>query len=164
MSRIDPGPLQPIPKPPKKAPRERSKLAGGGKKPREAGRRQEKAFADLYGFTRVLMSGAAGALDPTLAGDIRGEVGRKKFLLEMKAWNKVDARGEKTINLPLSILDKIRKESDNLARYGGVIYHPKGSSRYIAIFDWADFHSLLSEQEEIIERQAQYIEELENGN
>ena len=95
-------------------------------------------------------SGAFGAADPLLGGDIRADVGRKKFLLEMKAWEKVDAKGQKTINLPVSILDKIRKESEVVARYGGVIYHPKGTNRYLAIFDWVDFFELLTEQEEYI--------------
>lgn len=143
----------PILKPTKRVKeKKRSPLAGGGRKPKEAGRRKEREFSNAYGFTRVAGSGAFGAADPILGGDIRGDVGRKKFLLEMKAWEKVDARGEKTINIPISILDKIRKESEILARYGGVIYHPKGTSRYIAIFDWVDFYELLTEQEEYIAR------------
>lgn len=98
-----------------------------------------------------------------LGGDIRGEIGRKKFLLEMKAWEKVDARGEKTINIPISILDKIRKESEILARYGGVIYHPKGTNRYIAIFDWVDFFELLTETEDYIFRlESELINDLSN--
>jgi hypothetical protein len=137
-----------LPKPPKK----RSKIAGGGRAPKEAGRRKEREFANQYDFTRVVGSGAFGVADPTLGGDIRGEVGTKKFLLEVKSWEKVNARGEKTINLPISILDKIRQEAEVLTRYGGVIFHPKGTSRYIAIFDWNDFYQLLKSQEEEIER------------
>lgn len=148
-----------LPKPPKR----RSKIAGGGRAPKEAGRRKEREFANQYDFTRVVGSGAFGPSDPLLGGDIRGEVGTKKFLLEVKSWDKVNARGEKTINLPVSILDKIRQEAEVLTRYGGVIFHPKGTSRYIAIFDWNDFYELLKSQEEEIERLNAFIAE-EHGD
>lgn len=99
-------------------------------------------------------SGAFGNLDPTLRGDLKGQIGRKKFLLEMKAYSTVNAKGEKTINIPLSVLDKIRKEADYEIppRHAGVIFHPMNTNRWIAIFDWDDFYSILSEQEEYIAR------------
>ena len=125
----------------------------GGRKPKEAGRRQEREFANKYeGFERVIMSGAAGIYDPLLKGDIRGRIGRKKYLLEMKAWDKVDGQGEKTINVPLSVLDKVRKEGETENRYAGVVFHPKNTSRYVAIFDWDEFFNFMTEQEEYIER------------
>lgn len=97
-------------------------------------------------------SGAFGIVDPLLRGDLKGQMGRKKFLLEMKAWHKVDARGAKQISLSIDILDKIRREAEVEARYAGVIYHPKGTNRYLAIFDWNDFYALFMEQEEYIAR------------
>lgn len=125
----------------------------GGRKPKKAGVRQEREFANTYeGFERVIMSGAAGVYDPLLKGDIRGIIGRNKFLLEMKAWLSVDGKGEKTINVPLSVLDKVRKEGETEGRYSGVVFHPKNTNRYIAIFDWDDFYKLLTEQEEYINR------------
>lgn len=68
----------------------------GGKAPRKAGIKQEGNFVNLYdGFRRVVGSGAFGNFDPTLKGDIKGEVGRKRFLLEMKAWATVNGRGKR---------------------------------------------------------------------
>jgi hypothetical protein len=142
-------PVRAVPKPPKKI-KTRSKIAGGGRKPKEAGRRKEREFANQYGFTRVVGSGAFGPADPLLGGDIRGEIGRKKFLLEMKSHAIIDATGAKTVRIPLAVLDKIRKESEVLERYGMVVFHPKGTNRYIVIADWEDFYSILTEQEQYI--------------
>lgn len=125
----------------------------GGSRPRKAGIRQEREFADRFPeFHRVVGSGAFGGLDPLLKGDLKGTLGRMRFLLEMKAWAKVDARGEKQISLGIGILDKIRQEALTEDRYAGVIYHPKGTNRYLAIFDWEDFYKIFKEQEEYIER------------
>ena len=106
----------------------------------------------------MIASGAFGNYDPTLRGDLKGTVGRKRFILESKAWATVNARGEKTINIPLSVLDKIRKEADYELppRHAGVIFHPMNTNRWIAIFDWDDFYQILSEQEE-------YIRQLEDA-
>jgi hypothetical protein len=145
----------PIAKPKKKQKSKPVGLKRGGKAPRKAGVSQEQKFANQYdGFRRVVASGAFGNYDPTLRGDLKGEIGRKRFLLEMKAWSTVDARGEKTINLPLSVLDKIRREADfeTPARDAGVIFHPMNTSRWIAIFDWDDFYRIMTEQEEYIKR------------
>lgn len=123
----------------------------GGRGPKKAGIRQEREFAAQHTeFKRVVGSGAFGVVDPMLKGDLKGQIGRKKFLLEMKAWTSVDARGEKTINVPLSVLDKVRKEAETESRYAGVIFHPKNTDRWIAIFDWKDFYELLNEQEQYI--------------
>jgi hypothetical protein len=146
--------LRAVPKPPKKAKKPAKRLRGG-KAPRKAGIKQEGNFRDTYdGFRRVVGSGAFGNYDPTLKGDLKGEVGRKKFLLEMKAWTVINGKGEKTITVPLSVLDKIRQEADVEIppRHAGVIFHPMRTSRWIAIFDWDDFYNVLHEQEEYIAR------------
>jgi hypothetical protein len=145
----------PIPKPTKKPKAAPKGIKRGGKAPRKSGIRQEHAFTEDYPeFKRVIASGAFGAYDPTLRGDLKGDLGRKRFLLEMKAWSTVDARGQKTINLPLSVLDKIRQEADyeTPARHAGVIFHPMNTNRWIAIFDWDDLYHVLSEQEEYIQK------------
>ncbi len=158
----------PIPKPKKKEKKpttilRRTGIKRGGKAPRKAGIKQEANFRDKYeGFVRVVGSGAFGAYDPNLRGDLKGQVGRKKFLLEMKAWTTVNAKGEKTINIPLSVLDKIRQEADYeiTPRHAGVIFHPMNTTRWIAIFDWDDFYNILSEQEEYILRLENALERL----
>lgn len=127
----------------------------GGKAPRKAGIKQEANFRDKYeGFQRVVGSGAFGNFDPLLRGDLKGAIGRKKFLLEMKAYSTVNAKGEKTINIPLNVLDKIRLEADyeTPPRHAGVIFHPMNTNRWIFICDWDDFFNILSEQEEYIAR------------
>jgi hypothetical protein len=148
-------PGTPVPKPKKKLKTAVSGLKRGGKSPRKAGIKQESNFVNNYeGFRRVVASGAFGAIDPTLRGDIKGEIGRKRFILEMKAWHKIDGTGSKTINVPLSVLDKIRLEADYEIppRDAGVIFHPKNTNRWIAIFDWNDFYRIMTEQEEYIAR------------
>jgi hypothetical protein len=151
-------PVLAVPKPPKKEKRQPSSLLRtgikrGGRKPKDSGRRQEREFANKYEeFTRVVGSGAFGNFDPMLKGDLKGIIGRKPFLLEMKSWATVNALGEKTINIPLSVLDKVRIEGETEGRYAGVVFHPKGTSRYIAIFDWDDFYAIFKEQEEYILR------------
>lgn len=149
---------------PEKRPKstKRTGIKRGGKAPRKAGIKQESNFVNTYNdpendevtFKRVVASGAFGAIDPTLRGDIKGQVYRKRFLLESKAWATVNAAGEKTIHIPLSVLDKIRKEADYEIppRHAGVIFHPMNTSRWIAIFDWDDFYNVLVEQEEYIAR------------
>jgi hypothetical protein len=159
--RVTDRPFRPVPKPPKKVKKAPAKKRGG-KAPKKAGIRQEANFRDQYdGFERVVGSGAFGAYDPTLRGDLKGQIGRKRFLLEMKAWTTVNARGEKTISLPISVLDKIREEADMelTPRHAGVIFHPMNSNRWIAIFDWQDLYDLLKEQEDYIAR----LEEAVNG-
>lgn len=125
----------------------------GGRKPKDSGRRQEREFANKYEeFTRVIGSGAFGNFDPLLKGDLKGFIGRKPFLLEMKSWATVDASGAKTVHIPLSVLDKVRLEGETEGQYAGVVFHPKGTNRYIAIFDWDDFYKVFKEQEEYIAR------------
>lgn len=83
----------------------------------------------------------------------------------MKAWAKINAAGEKTINVPLSVLDKIREEADYEIppRYAGVIFHPMNSNRWIAILDWDDFFTVLKEQEEYIARLEAELERIDNA-
>ncbi len=132
---------------------QRTGIKRGGRKPKAAGLRQEREFANKYDeFTRVVGSGAFGNFDPVLKGDLKGFIGRKPFLLEMKSWATVDATGAKTINIPLHVLDKVRIEAETMNQNAGVVFHPKGTNRYIAIFDWDDFYKLFKEQEEYIER------------
>lgn len=110
----------------------------GGKKPKEAGRRYERALAQKYGFKTVLGSGAFGAVDPTLQGDVVAKIGDLDMLLELKSLNKIDGRGEKIVNFPLSFLEKIDQEARSMNKVPGLIYHPKGSTQeYIVLrFDW----------------------------
>lgn len=162
-----------VPKPAKREKKPRTTLLRtgikrGGKAPRKAGIKQEGNFVSIYNepeddnvsFRRVIASGAFGAIDPTLRGDIKGEVYRKRFLLEMKAWATINAAGQKTINVPLSVLDKIRQEADYEIppRHAGVIFHPMNSNRWVAIFDWQDFFEVLMEQETYIDKLEKYIQ------
>lgn len=162
--RLDTRPVMAVPKPPKKVKEPKTAMKRGGKAPRKAGIKQEGNFRDQFeGFQRVVGSGAFGNYDPLLKGDLKGQVGRKRFLLEMKAWTVINGKGEKTISVPLPVLDKIRQEADVEIppRHAGVIFHPMRSNRWIAIFDWKDFYEILKEQEDYIDR---LEKELENRN
>lgn len=162
MRKLVDRPLTAVPKPPKKVKKAKSKVRGG-KAPRKAGIKQEANFRDTYeGFTRVVGSGAFGIYDPLLKGDLKGQVGRKKFLLEMKAWAIINGKGEKTVTVSLPTLDKIRQEADVEIppRYAGVIFHPMNTSRWVAVFDWDDFYDVLHEQEEYIARLEKELERL----
>lgn len=129
--------FNPVPKPKKKV-KAPPKPMRGGRKPKEAGRRYEKKFADKYGFKRVLGSGAFGAMDPMLNGDVSGEIGRLKILFEAKSWDKVDGRGEKVVSFSAALLDKIAKEAELLGRAPIFIYHIKNSTDEWAVvkYDW----------------------------
>ena len=95
-----------------------------------------------------------------MQGDLKGQIGDKRFLLEMKAWATVNAAGEKTITVPLSVLDKILKEAETENRFGGLIFVPKGTTRNIAIFEWDDFYFILKDQEDHIARLTRELESL----
>lgn len=139
----------PIPKPPKKV-----KVAGvrrGGKKPKEAGRRYEKSFADRYGFHRQVGSGAFGVSDPMLVGDVKGEIGTKKLLFECKSWDKVSGRGEKIVSFPIALLTKISKEAELLGRAPVFIYHPKNSTDEWAVVSFKWLYDLIRDYERQIE-------------
>jgi hypothetical protein len=119
-------------------------MSRGGKKPKEAGRRYEKSFADRYGYRRQVGSGAFGGVDPTLLGDVVGEIGRLKFLFETKSWDKVDGRGEKVVTFPVALLHKIAKEAELLQKIPIFVYHVKGASDEWAVVKWDWFHNLLT--------------------
>ena len=157
--------MPPVPKPPKKIKKPasglgRSPFKRGGKKPKEAGRRYEKSFADKYGYRRQVGSGAFGAVDPMLLGDVVGEIGRLKLLFETKSWDKVDGRGEKVVSFPASLLDKISAEAALLGRTPIFIYHIKGASDEWAVvrYDW--LHNTLTSLIKTIEEME---DELVNG-
>ena len=110
----------------------------GGKKPKDAGKRYERAFAQKNDFKRVVGSGAFGTVDPALQGDVGAKIGDLDMLLELKSLNKINGRGEKIVNFPLSFLEKIDQEARSMNKVPGLIYHPKGSTQeYIVLrFDW----------------------------
>lgn len=149
-------PFNPAPKPKKKIKSAPKGLSRGGKKPKEAGRRYEKKFADQYGFKRVLGSGAFGAMDPMLNGDVSGEIGRLKLLFEAKSWDKVDGRGEKVVSFPAALLAKIAKEAELLGRAPIFLYHIKGDTEEWAVVKYSWLHETLTslwQQIEELERQ-----------
>lgn len=117
----------------------------GGKKPREAGRRYERAFAQKYGFKTVLGSGSFGKVDPSLQGDVVATFGGIDWLLEAKSLNKIDGRGEKIVNFPLSFIEKIALEAASMNKIPGLIYHPKGSSKEYIVLDFGWFLDLVED-------------------
>lgn len=119
----------------------------GGKKPKDAGKRYERSFAQRYEFKRVVGSGAFGLVDPMLQGDVVAKVGTLDMLLELKSLTKVDGRGAKIINFPLSFLEKIEQEARSIGKVPGLVYHVKGSTQeYIVLrFDW--FKELVEDYE-----------------
>lgn len=142
----------PIPKP-KKILKQK-----GGRKPKETGRRYEKHFADKFGYHRQVGSGAFGAVDPTLLGDVTGEIGRLRLLFETKSWDKVDGRGEKVVTFSVSLLNKIAKEAELLERVPVFIYHVKGSTDEWAVVKWDWFHTILTGlMQEIAELEEQVL-------
>lgn len=134
----------PNPKPKKKLKKPSVGLQRGGKKPREAGRRYEKSFAEKFGYRRVVGSGAFAGVDPTLSGDVVGEIGRLKILFELKSWDRVDGRGEKVVTFSVNLLDKIQKEAELLERIPIFIYHVKGSSDEWAVVNYQWLHDTLT--------------------
>lgn len=119
----------------------------GGRKPKDAGKRYERSFAQKFGYKRVVGSGAFGLVDPMLQGDVMAKIGRLDMLLELKSLTKVDSRGAKTINFPLSFLEKIELEAKSIGKVPGLLYHVKGSTQeYIILrFDW--FKELVEDYE-----------------
>lgn len=151
--------LKPTPKP-KKAP---TGLARGGKKPKEAGRRYERHFADKYDMHRQVGSGAFGVVDPSLVGDITGEIGRLKLLFEAKSWHQVDGRGEKVVTFSVALLDKIAREAEQLGRVPLFIYHVKGATDEWAVIKYDWLHEILGNLENEIAELTLQLEEALNG-
>lgn len=146
----------PIPKPRKKA--KTTGLSRGGRKPKEAGRRYERKFADQYGFRRQVGSGAFGPHNPDLLGDVIGDIGHLKLLFENKSWDKVDGRGEKVVSFPVALLTKISKEAELLGRIPIFIYHVKGASDEWAVVKYEWLHDTLMQlTQQIAELEAQIL-------
>lgn len=148
----------PIPKPKKREKKPAKGLSRGGRKPKEAGRRYEKSFADRYGMRRQVGSGAFGVVDPMLLGDVVGEIGRLRLLIEAKSWDKVDGRGEKVVSFSKALLEKISREAQVLGREPLFIYHIKGDTEEWAVvrYDW--LHDLITKWEDEIQRMAEYYD------
>lgn len=149
------GPIEKPRKKPKKAP---TGLRRGGRKPKEAGKRYERSFADKYDFRRQVGSGAFGVSDPMLVGDVVGEIGRLRMLFEAKSWEKFDARGEKVVTFQKDLLEKISREAQILGREPIFLYHYKGDTEEWAVvrYDW--LHDLVKRWEEEILRMAEYLD------
>jgi hypothetical protein len=148
----------PILKPLKKI-KEKKPLKRGGAKPKEAGRRFEREFADRHDMRRVVGSGAFGQIDPMLQGDIVGEIGRLRLLMEAKSWNKVDGQGQKTVTFPLNLMDKIKKEAESLGREPILIFHPKNTNVELAIVPYSWLHNLISRWESEIKTLSDLLDE-----
>lgn len=128
----------------------------GGRKPKEAGRRFEQRMVDKYTeaksplpcpncgqlplvyVKRQVGSGAFGKADPDLVGDLLLNIGRLRLLAEAKSWNKTLASGEKTINVPASVLYKLDQEARQLGRDPIGLFHMKNDTEEWAFvrLDW----------------------------
>lgn len=170
-------PFTPAPKPEPKKKKAKHRL--GGAKSSESGKRYEREFvnetkerhkdkADLLTVSRVVGSGAFGKTDPYLEGDIKISMGRAtrvdakrlRLLLETKAYDKFDGRGERTITFPLDFIDKIIKEADRTTRIPGLVYHPKNTNREILAIDVHYVLDCLLEQEKYIAELESQLEEV----
>lgn len=123
----------------------------GGRKPKDAGRRYERAFAQKIGGKRVVGSGAFGVADPSLVGDVVAKVGRLDMLLELKSLFQLDGKGKRTVTFPLSWLEKIEKEATSVGKIPGFIYHPKGYPHEYIVLRFAWFKELIEDYERQIE-------------
>lgn len=155
--------FRPAPKPKPKVKKPKPSFQRGGRKPKDAGRRYEASFAKKYAMTRVVGSGAFGAVDPTLHGDVSGAIGRKQYLIETKSYDRVDGRGEKIVTFPVAFLDKISKEAQVMGKIPLFIYHVKNSSEEWAVvrFDWL-YETLSALETEIAELTLQVMEKNDN--
>ena len=117
----------------------------GGRKPKNAGRRYERVFADKYGGKRVVGSGAFGVVDPVLVGDVAVRVGELDMLMELKSLNQLNGRGERIVSFPLSWIEKIDREARSIGKIPGFIYHPKGSSDEYIVLNFAWFKELMED-------------------
>jgi len=131
------GPEVPVPKPEPKI--------KGGKKPKQAGTRYERLFTTKHGGRRVVGSGAFGLVDPALKGDIRIRIGDRDYLLEAKSLNKINGRGEKIVNFPLSFLEKITLEAQTTGDIPGLVYHPRGSREEYLVVKFEFFKELIED-------------------
>lgn len=153
-------PLQPgsLPHPRKQLKQPAAGLRRGGSKPHEAGRRAEHHFAKRYDapdgptnengrplvhFRRQPGSGAFVGLK----GDVLGDLVKLRILFEVKSWNKVNARGEKTVTFPFSFLEKLDDEAKQLDRIPIFIWHQKQSEEEWAVIRYSWLHEKLREYE-----------------
>lgn len=125
-------------------------MARGGRRPKEAGRRYEHAFAGKYDYKRIVGSGAFAAEDPLLSGDVAAEIGELKLLFEAKSWHQVNGRGEKIVAFHVSLLDKISREAKLQMREPIFIYHMKGASNEWAVVEYEWLHDLITRWEATI--------------
>jgi len=162
--------FNPVPKPSKTPKKSKAGgLARGGKKPKEAGRRFEARVVEKYNdpplvkVKRQVGSGAFGKTDPMLLADLLIDIGRLKLAAEVKSWDKVNAKGEKTITVPAAVLYKLDAEAKVLGRDPVGILHMKGDSEEWCFIRMSWFVEKLKEYEStIINLQAQLEEALED--
>ena len=160
-----------IPKPtriPKDSPRG---LSRGGKRPKEAGRRFEARFAKKYDdpplvkFRRQVGSGAFGKVDPGLLADVLGDIGSLLLAFEVKSWDRHDARGQKVLTIPSSVLYKLDLEAKTLNRHPVLIAHLKGDEEEWAVCRYSWLHSVLKElQRQVVALNAQVEALSRSGN
>ena len=158
-------------KPEKREKAPRVGLRSGGRKSKDAGRRYEQRFAQKYDepdgptsasgkplvhYKRVPGSGAF----VELKGDVLAEIGTLAIAFELKSWNKVDGRGEKTVTFPTSLLDKIDAEAKTLNRVPILIYHPKGSEEEWAVVRYSWLHERFREYELQIHALTEQLDEV----
>jgi hypothetical protein len=157
-------------KPEKREKAPRVGLRSGGRKSKDAGRSYEQRFARRYDepdgptdakgkplvhFKRVPGSGAF----VELKGDVLAEIVALNLAFELKSWNKVDGRGEKTVTFPASYLAKIEQEASVLNRHPIFIYHIKGDSEEWAVVKYSWLHSKFREYELQIRALTEQLEE-----
>lgn len=160
--------------PPKPVPREKSApkgLRSAGRKPKEAGRRYEQRFVRKYdepdgptdakgkpliNFRRVPGSGAF----VTLPGDVLAELVSLNLVFELKSWDRVNARGEKTVTFPLRLLTKIDEEAKQLNRVPLLIYHQKNEEEEWAVVRYSWLHEKLRTYELAIRDLTEQLEEV----
>lgn len=172
-------PVMAVPKPTKKPKKEkapkktRSSLGGGGKKPSEVGRRDEYRMTQKYdnytddNFVSMRRIPGSGAF-VMLPGDLKLDIGaaknpeRKRFraLIENKAYERFDGRGEKIVTFPLSYLTKIKDEAEPEGKFSALTYHPKGETEELFVCFFEDILKYFIETERTI---AAYQEQLEEA-
>ena len=161
----------PIPKPEKreKAPRQGLRRSGG-KSPGESGRKYERHFVNKYDepdgpkasngkplihFKRNPGSGAF----VELKGDVLADIVSLKLMMELKTWAKVNARGEKTMTLPMSILYKLDEEAKTENRVPMLIYHTKTDKEEWAVVRYSWLHEKIRDYELQIRELTMQLEE-----
>ena len=145
-------------------------LPRGGRKSKDSGRSYEQRFVRKYDqpdgpldakgkplihYHRVPGSGAF----VTLPGDVLAELVTLNLAFELKSWNKVNGRGEKTVTFSSSLLDKIDEEAKQLNRVPLFVYHVKGESEEWAVVRYSWLHEKLRDYELQIRSLMEQLEE-----